>query len=379
MNRTIVKGGVLASVLALAALIATMGPRLAGASEVTYTAQVLRTVGLYDGSKVTVLGVPVGEVVQVQPHGSFVTVRFRVAQNVTIPAMAHAVIVAPTLVSDRQLALTPAYTSGPKLQPDAVIPLARTNVPVEIDQVLSSVKELSDSLGPNGANGQGALSQLVRSGANALRGNGAAVNSTIVSLSRALAVVDDGGGDLAATLKNLAVITSAFAQADQPVSRLSATLARVTSSLADQRGALVGAVDSLGTAMHEIQAVVRESGPAFTSNVAAILDSTHTILRQEQALRETLNLAPVALENFIGTFDPQTSALDARVAINGSFTTNPSLLICQLISSNGLGSFCPLVNNVLTPLEPLLQSLPKPLGEGPEIDSLISGKTRRAR
>jgi phospholipid/cholesterol/gamma-HCH transport system substrate-binding protein len=345
----------------------------------TYTAQFQRTVGLYRGSKVTVLGVPVGNVVGVAPHGAFVTVRFRVSRKVSIPAAARAVVVAPTLVSDRGLELTPAYTSGPTLRPAAVIPLERTAVPVEIDQVLTSVKELSDSLGPNGANRHGALNQLVRSGANAFRGNGPAFKSAIVSLNQALAAVDGGSDDLATTLKNLAVITAAFARADQPVLRLSSTLAKVTRSLADQRGELVGAVDSLGTAMREIQALVRESGPAFTSNVAGILDSTRTILKQEQALRETLNLAPVALQNFIGTFDPQTSALNARVAINGTLTTDPSLLICQLISSNGLGSRCPAVNTVLDPLEPLLQSLPKPLGEGPEVDSFVPGRTGRAR
>jgi virulence factor Mce-like protein len=318
-------------------------------------------------------------VVGVEPHGAFVTVRFRVSRKVSIPAAARAVVVAPTLVSDRGLELTPAYTSGPTLRPTAVIPLERTAVPVEIDQVLTSVKELSDSLGPNGANRHGALNQLVRSGANAFRGNGPAFKSAIVSLNQALAAVDGGSDDLATTLKNLAVITAAFARADQPVLRLSSTLAKVTRSLADQRGELVGAVDSLGTAMREIQALVRESGPAFTSNVAGILDSTRTILKQEQALRETLNLAPVALQNFIGTFDPQTSALNARVAINGTLTTDPSLLICQLISSNGLGSLCPAVNRVLDPLEPLLQSLPKPLGEGPEVDSFVPGRTGRAR
>ena len=380
------KTAALRNTVVVAALVLVAGGATAagtaltyGTPDPTYTAQIQRTVGLYPGSKVTVLGVPVGKVVGVQPHGSYVTVRFRVSHEVSIPAAARAVVVAPTLVSDRGLELTPAYTSGQTLRPSAVIPLDRTAVPVEIDQVLSSVKELSDSLGPNGANRRGALNQLIRSGAGAFRGNGAAFKSTIVSLNRALAVVDDGSTDLATTLKNLAVITTAFARADQPVLRLSSTLAKVTRSLADQRGELVGAVDSLGAAMREIQALVRESGPAFTSNVAGILDSTRTLLKQEQAFRETLNLAPVALQNFIGTFDPQTSALNARVAVNGTLTSDPSLLICQLISSNGLGSFCPAVNRVLDPLEPLLQGLPQPLGEGPEADSFLPGGKGRAR
>ncbi len=51
-------------------------------------------------------------------------------------------------------------------------------VPVEVDQLYRSVKELSDALGPDGANKTdgtgrvGAVSELVATGAANLQGNG---------------------------------------------------------------------------------------------------------------------------------------------------------------------------------------------------------------
>ncbi len=365
MSRTSLRRAVIALAAgALVLLAASFGMPAAASNE--YRAQFQRTVGLYAGSDVTVLGVRVGKVLEVEPQGEVVEVTFKVPSDVRIPASAQAVLVAPTLVSDRRLELTPPYSGGPALEPGSLVPLQRTVVPVEIDQVLESVRELSAALGPKGANSDGALDQLVRAGADTMRGNGADLNTAVTELSGALATADKGSQDLAGTLTNLATLTRALAGADRPVRQLSRVLAAVARSLATQRGALVGTVEGLGVAMREIRRLVKDSGPALTGNVAGLLDVTRTVLKQEQALRETLNLAPVALENFIGTFDPQTSALSARVAVNGTLTSDPSLVQCQLIASNGLGSYCPALHRALDPIEPALQGLPQPLGEGQE-------------
>lgn len=343
-----------------------------------YQARFPRAVGLYEGSPVSVLGVQVGDVTSINPDGTSVVVTFELSTEVDIPADARAVIVAPTLVSDRKLELTPVYDGGPVLRPGSEIPLERTAVPVEIDQILGAVQEVSSALGPQGANRSGALDELVRAGARVLDGNGRRLNATVSELSAALDVTAGSGDELAVSLTNLAQLSRALVASDRPVRRLAATLQQVSASLAVQREALVGTVDGLALAMREVRLLVRESGPSLTRNVAGLLDVTRTLLKEEQALRETLNTAPVALQNFIGTFDPQTSALTARIAVNGTLTTDPSLLLCQLISSNGLSRLCPVVNGLVDPIEPLLQSLPQPLGEGAEIgDGTYEGPGRQ--
>lgn len=364
LPRPVLAVGVTALVLGAAGVLAA---RVLGAeSTSTFTAELSGSVGLYAGSDVRVLGVKVGEVTEVRPDGRTVRARFSVPADLRVGASARALVVAPTLVSDRHLELTPPYEGGPQLAPGSTIPLDRTAAPVEIDQVLAAVKTLSTSLGPQGANRDGALDQLVRSGADALDGNGQRLNTAVTELSRALATADEGGQDLAGTLTNLAVFSEALAGADEPVRELNTTLAAVAESLAAQRQALTGTVTGLATAMTEVRSLVDAAGPGLTENVAGLLDVSRTVLKQEQALRETLNLAPVTLQNFIGTFDPQTSTLQARPALNGTLTTDPSLVLCQLLMSNSLGDLCPAVHAVVDPLEPVLQSLPQPLGEGVE-------------
>ena len=58
-------------------------------------------------------------------------------------------IVAPNLVAARYVQLTPAYeSSGPTMPDGAVIPVERTAVPVEWDEVKAQLTRLATELGP---------------------------------------------------------------------------------------------------------------------------------------------------------------------------------------------------------------------------------------
>ena len=86
-----------------------------------YTAMFTGTVGLYEGNDVRVLGVKVGTVDHVEPEGKLVKVDLLVDRSVQVPANADAVIVAPSLVSDRYVQLAPVYTGGPELADGTVL------------------------------------------------------------------------------------------------------------------------------------------------------------------------------------------------------------------------------------------------------------------
>jgi len=79
------------------------------------------TVGLQPGSDVRILGVRVGEVVAVTPQGRTVTVDLRYDATYDVPADAQAVIVPPSVVSDRYVQLAPAYTAGKVAKPRPAI------------------------------------------------------------------------------------------------------------------------------------------------------------------------------------------------------------------------------------------------------------------
>ena len=91
----------------VALLVAAAFTFLGGEERKTLTAHFPRTVSIYEGSDVRVLGVPVGTVDTVTPSGTDVTVTMSYDAGVKVPEDAAAVIVSPSIVGDRFVQLTP--------------------------------------------------------------------------------------------------------------------------------------------------------------------------------------------------------------------------------------------------------------------------------
>ncbi len=99
------------------------------------TAYFANSTGLYPGDDIRILGVRVGGVETIEAQPQQVKITFWVDDQYKVPADAQAVILSPSLVSARAIQLVPAYTEGPQLKHDAVIPQTRTAVPVEWDDL----------------------------------------------------------------------------------------------------------------------------------------------------------------------------------------------------------------------------------------------------
>src|SRR5687767_14780894 len=97
-----------------------------------------RTISVYEGSEVRVLGVPIGNVESVVPSGTDVVVTMTYDSDVELPADATAAIVAPSIVGDRFVQVTPAYTGGEVMADNVELPVEQTAVPIELDQIYES-------------------------------------------------------------------------------------------------------------------------------------------------------------------------------------------------------------------------------------------------
>jgi len=320
----VVASGVVLAVLATAF---ALWPRQ---DSMKVTAMFSRAVGLYPGSDVRVLGVPIGTVTSVTPQGEQVAVEFEYDAAVKVPATAKAAVVAPSLVSDRYVQLLPAYTSGPVMSNGATIALDRTAVPVELDRISQSLDDLMVALGPEGANKDGALSRLLDTGARNLEGQGTAIHDTNHDLSLALQTLSGGKNDLFSTVKNLQSFTSTLATNDTHVRRLNADLASVSDQLAGERGDLGDALRNLAIALNETSTFVRDNRSVLRTNVDRLTSVTTTIARQRDALAESLTNAPVAVSNLQNAYNPISGTLDTRN--NAEQLHDPALLVCALIN-----------------------------------------------
>jgi phospholipid/cholesterol/gamma-HCH transport system substrate-binding protein len=280
------------------------------------TAYFKEAIGVYPGSTVRVLGVPVGTVDAVQPQGTEVKVTMTVNSGVPIPADAKAVVVAASVVSDRYVQLTPAYTGGPQLTDNAVIPVGRTAVPVEVDQIYTSINRLTQALGPNGLNKNGALSELVRTGAANLTGNGANLHAMITQFGALSKTLGDNSGNLFATITYLQRFTSMLKANDGQVRAAEQQLADVSGFLASDRADLGAALHELSIALGQVQGFIANNRALIKSNVTKLASITALLAEEKTSLTEALNNVPLAADNVVNAYDSTNRTLDGRGDLN---------------------------------------------------------------
>src|SRR3546814_18566996 len=101
-----------------------------------------------------------------------------VPEDGPVPADAGAQIDPQSLIGERYVQLSPAFQDGMETAEDGhVIPLERTIIPVEPDEALAALKELLDSLDPDG------IGDLVSNLDEDLAGNGERLHQANGSLS----------------------------------------------------------------------------------------------------------------------------------------------------------------------------------------------------
>ncbi|GAA2132775.1 MCE family protein [Kitasatospora kazusensis] len=308
---------VLTAALVIVAGLVTAGAEVsAGSGDKHLTAYFDHAVGVYAGSDLRVLGVKVGTVDAVQPQGTQVKVSLTLDAGVRIPAGAGAVVVAPSVVSDRYIQLSPAYAGGPELADHAQIPIGRTATPVEVDQLYQSVTQLSDALGPNGANATGALSRLLDTGARNLAGNGQAIGDTIAQLGQASRTLSGHSDDLFATLDYLRSFTAMLKDNDTKVRAATDQLATVSGFLSDDRQDLGAALQQLATALGQVKGFIQDNRARLKSSVDRLTPITQALVDQRASLAELLDTAPLAADNALSAYDPAHGTLDGRADLN---------------------------------------------------------------
>jgi phospholipid/cholesterol/gamma-HCH transport system substrate-binding protein len=280
------------------------------------TAYFAAAVGVYPGSDVRVLGVRVGSIAEVTPVGTQVRARLVLERDVAVPADARAVVIAPSVVADRYIQLAPAYTGGARMSDGAVIPVSRTQTPVELDQLYDSLKRLAGDLGPQGANREGALSRALQVGAQNLDGNGKAINDTIAQFGQASRTLADSSGDLFGTIANLQKFTTMIKNNDAQVRLAERQLAEVTGFLAADRDELGAALRELTIALADVREFISDHRALLKEDVDKLASLTQILVNQRHSLAEAMDVLPLAATNVLNTYDPATRSLMGRGNLN---------------------------------------------------------------
>jgi phospholipid/cholesterol/gamma-HCH transport system substrate-binding protein len=323
---------VLAAVVAVCLVVAVGWSVLSRIGKTSVTAYFPSTNGLYAGDEVRVLGVKVGRIDSIDPGKDRVRVAITLDRGIDIPADAKAVIISPSLVSARFIQLAPAYVGGPKMRDGAQIPIERTAVPVEWDDIKTELSKLATTLGPVGEDKQGSFGRFVNTAADNLdNGNAQAFRDTLRELSSTLNTLSDGRTDLFGTIRNLQQFVDVLSKSNDQIVQFGGRLASVSSVLAGVSDDLGAGLDNLDTAVGDIKRFLDERGGALTESVQRLGAATQVLADKRPQLEQVLHSGPTALVNFYQIYDPaQGSLTGAVVAPNFA---NPLAFLCGAVQA----------------------------------------------
>ncbi|GAA3522000.1 MCE family protein [Aeromicrobium panaciterrae] len=328
-----------------------------GDSSRTVTAHFDRAVGVYPGTHLRVMGVRVGEVTKVVPEGNSVRVEMTYDSDYKIPADAEAAVVTPTLVADRYVQVFPAYSKGAVMKDGGDIPLARTQVPIELDRMFKSLDDLATTLGPKAGTTSGALDNLLTAGTKALEGNGALGSETIRNLSQAAEVFADNRGPLFDNVRSLAAITDTLATNDATVQQFLTQIAGVSEQFAGERDELQGVLESLARVLGSVKGFVSENRETLGKDVDLLASLLQRVDNQKDAVGIVVQKGSLAMSNLALAFDPSTGTYGSRVQIAPGVQFRPDQFLCQTLINTGVPGMDAVCNVITTLFSPILPAI----------------------
>ncbi|MDT5010520.1 MAG: phospholipid/cholesterol/gamma-HCH transport system substrate-binding protein [Mycobacterium sp.] len=325
--------------------------KLANNTVVAYFPEVL---ALYPGDKVQIMGVQVGNIDTIEPRGDQMKVTFTYDNSYKVPADAIASVLNPSLVASRTIQLSPKDPntnwdwmkgSGPVMKDGAVIPIERTQVPVEWDELRNSINRILQGLGPqvddkgnvkigpDGKPDNGPFPRIIDAASYGLAGRGQQINNTLNSLSEALTALNKGRGDFFGVVRSLALFVNALYRSDQQFVALNDNLASFTQKFNNTNQEVANSLRDLDQLLGTTRQFLDKNAGVLTHDVDNLADTTTAILQPEprDGLETGLHVFPNLASNLVNITSPIAGGI-VGLPVLANFA-NPMQFICSAIQA----------------------------------------------
>ncbi|WP_233530066.1 MlaD family protein [Antrihabitans stalagmiti] len=273
----------------------------------SYCAIVPDSIGLYTGNHVTMLGVAVGTVTDVQPQKDSVRVDFDVDADYPLRGAVSATTVSDTLVADRNLAVL-GEGEATEWNPDECI--TRTLTPKSMTQTLNALGNLADQLN-GGENPVDAdrINDGISAVDKAIAGTGPRINELIKKLGVALNSPDAAIGHIGDLIDVLNELSASVSTGWGDIKTMLVPFAGVLDYVNEQVWLpIAGIIDSLRVLIP----VLNDITTMFGEPILQVLDATVPVVKFIGAnvgtLQEIITMIPPIVTAFSQSTNPQTGA-----------------------------------------------------------------------
>ena len=248
---------IVVTTLATGVLVVLIG-NITFQSSRTYKAEFSDATGVVKGDDIRIAGVKVGSVKNVEiVKRTHALVTFSVAKRATVTKSSTATIRYRNLVGQRYLSLTQGVGDTSLLTEDSTIPMARTFPALDLTVLFNGFKPLFAALTPADINKLSFEIVKVFQGEGdnieGLLGNTASITQTLASRDKVIGELIDNLNDVLATV----------ASRDKELTSLIIQLKRFVSGLKDDRGAILGSLDSISNLAEQTADLTTGIRPSF--------------------------------------------------------------------------------------------------------------------
>ncbi|MEV0341823.1 MlaD family protein [Nocardia sp. NPDC050713] len=280
----------------------------------SYCALMPDSIGLFEGSPVSILGIAEGRITRVLPEGDKARVEFDLPADRKLAPDAGAATVSDTLIADRRLAIIGTAPTGPSWEPTRCI--TKTVTPKSLTQTFAAIGDLADQL--NGADDP-SHRNLIIGGLQALDtatdGTAASVNELIHKLGSALNSPDAAIGHLGATIDALATLLRSaennWEEIELAVTRMSEALFDIAERSLPQ---IIASVDKLQDLLPALNDLTIMFGGPLLRRLDAVENLPQMLSAGVAELRAVVQMAPAIAGAFTGAVDPETQRISLAYA-----------------------------------------------------------------
>jgi virulence factor Mce-like protein len=276
---------------------------------ITITADVEQAPNLFEGGRVTVRGIEVGKISDVEPKETHVTLTLEVDSEVAVPAGATLQVIPITVIADRYAQLSPAYTGGPTMEDGDHIPLSDTAIPAELDEVVTQLQGLLEAIEPRNGK-KGPLSKLITNLNDSFEGRGDDLGGALDKSAAVLDNLANSDAEIAGLIRNLDRLFVALADRSSEIGILNERFRLVARSLLQDQANLEGTIEDVAFLSDETAGLFEDSGDDLGVAFRRLNRVVDELLTHQDALTETMQWTNV-IAQALGAVDSSGKGLYA--------------------------------------------------------------------
>lgn len=300
------------TVLLTGALLAAGGGcSLLSAQPYKLTAIFSAAPSLYEQARVKVMGLDAGTVEDIAIEGDKVRVTMSLDPEIPLPADVKAVVAPQNTLGERNVVLYPPWKPGnQRIASGAVIPLERTDLPVEIDDALDAFTKLTDALDAD------KMGDVASNLADGIDGRGKTINNAIADtakLTGTLAKQDEQLIDLAKGLNRLA--TSLNKRQGQ-VNKTIDAFSEASAILAEERQRLRGFISGMADFVRRGDVLIEAYSERLPEAAGSLAELVLTVRANSDSMAKAIKGAADFADVLIEAWDKENHLLKIRVVLN---------------------------------------------------------------